>query len=137
MRTDEVVVEDLRDKVKSKMDVAKLLGTFLTGLLGGVLAFVGDATKLEKIGTQSCVVCSKYFGWASTLPSQLYAAAFVLAIAVLIIAIILYFATVYAYDRLLMPREFWLGPPFTARLLHRRMIYSWKWLFNPATVFAG
>ena len=45
--TDVEAFDQLRDKIKSKMDTAKLLGSFIVFFLGLVLGILSDKTKLE------------------------------------------------------------------------------------------
>jgi hypothetical protein len=105
----------LREKIKSKMEVAKLLGTFLTGALAVMLAVKGEGT-----GTGSEVLQSPVFP---------------LAILFILIAITLFFATVFAYDRLLMPFEYWTYPPAPNKdVLQKLMVRSSRLLFGPAVV---
>jgi len=121
-------IEDLRDKIKSKMDIAKLLGGFMTLVLGGVVLAPGRLDELSRGGDR----------WA----------VYVAAIAFLI-AIGLYLRTMYAYDTLLMPRRYWgegapgrhrprwlvRRPPSSAAwILYQNMLHVWTFLFTPATV---
>ena len=83
------------------------------------------------------------------------------SVSLLLGAIVLYFATVYTYDRLLMPPQRWRsrdGRGFRIRkvfsnierdypgiddlanqsnFLYQNMIYAWSHLFNPATFLLG
>jgi hypothetical protein len=79
-------IEDLREKIRSKMDIAKLLGGFMTLVLGGVVLAPGRLGELSRGGHR----------WA----------VYVAAVSFLI-AIGLYLRTMYAYDSLLMPTRFW------------------------------
>jgi hypothetical protein len=121
-------IEDLRDKIKSKMDIAKLLGGFMTLVLGGVVLAPDRLDELSREGDR----------WA----------VYVAAVAFLI-AIGLYLRTMYAYDALLMPRRFWgeeapggdpprwlvRRPPASASwILYQNMLHIWTFLFTPATV---
>jgi hypothetical protein len=131
----EDLVDELHQKIKSKMDVAKLLGTFLTGLLGGVLAIVGDPAKLKslaQVDDATCIHSIICVGFGSGS----YKLALLAAVISLLVAIILYFATVYAYDRLLMPGAFWVSE-FNSGILYSKMIEAWNRLFNRATIFLG
>jgi hypothetical protein len=121
-------IEDLRDKIKSKMDIAKLLGGFITLVLGGVVLAPGRLEELSRGGDQ----------WA----------VYVAAVSFLI-AIGLYLRTMYAYDTLLMPKRYWgegvpggrtprwlvRRPPSSAAwILYQNMLHVWTFLFTPATV---
>jgi len=120
-------IEELRDKIKSKMEVAKLLGGFMTLVLGGVVLAPDRLDALASGGDR----------WA------VYAAA-----TLFLIAIGLYLRTMYAYDALLMPTRFWAEaapgtrvprwlvrrPPSSAAwILYQNMLYVWTYLFTPAT----
>jgi phosphohistidine phosphatase SixA len=129
--SDDKAIKDIRDKIKSKMDTAKLLGGFVTAVLGFLLASLVDQSKMEYLGD---------YKWA-----------FYVSAALLFAAVGLYFATVYAYDRLLMPRRFWgqrpppkkvtkrprwlvWRPPSSASwVLYQNMMHIWFYLFTLAT----
>jgi hypothetical protein len=121
-------IEDLRDKIKSKMDIAKLLGGFITLVLGGVVLAPGRLDELSRGGDR----------WA----------VYVAAVSFLI-AIGLYLRTMYAYDTLLMPKRYWgegapggrtprwlvrRPPSDAAWVLYQNMLHVWTFLFTPATV---
>ena len=103
-------IEDLRDKIKSKMDIAKLLGGFITLVLGGVVLAPGRLDELSRGGDR----------WA----------VYVAAVSFLI-AIGLYLGTMYAYDTVLMPKRYWgEGAPGgrTPRWLVRRPPSDAAWV---------
>ena len=54
------------------------------------------------------------------------------------VAVILFFGTVYAYDKLLMPESGW-NPKFSysEKTLREKMMQSWSYLFTPATACFG
>jgi hypothetical protein len=120
-------IEDLREKIRSKMDIAKLLGGFMTLVLGGVVLAPGRLAELSRGGHR----------WA----------VYVAAVSFLI-AIGLYLRTMYAYDSLLMPTRFWAQsfgrrqprwlvrrPPSSAAwILYQNMLHVWTFLFTPATI---
>jgi hypothetical protein len=121
-------IDDLRDKIKSKMEVAKLLGGFMTLVLGGILLSPARLDELSRGGDR----------WA------VYTAA-----VAFLIAIGLYLRTMYAYDTLLMPRRYWgegapgarsprwlvRRPPSSAAwILYQNMLHVWTFLFTPATL---
>ena len=118
-------------KIKSKMDTAKVFGGFVTA----VLTFV----------------VSQY---ATTAPTTTYWAAVRRAsLGALAVAILLYFMTLFWYDRLLMPPRFWgilrlrtqddlpkilRRPPSSAVwVLYQNMQRTWRLLFVPATYAAA
>jgi hypothetical protein len=121
-------IEALRDKIKSKMDIAKLLGGFMTLVLGGVILAPDRLEELSQGGDRWAVVTA--------------AVAFLIAIG-------LYLRTMYAYDTLLMPTRYWgeafpgrrqptwlvRRPPSSAAwILYQNMLHVWTFLFTPATV---
>ena len=106
------VTEQLRDKIKSKMDVAKFFAGFITVFLG--VAF-RDSSLL--LADQAKIV--RYGAWAGVL----------LILAALTFSVV----AMFTYDGLLMPPM--AGeekPPDT--ILRRKMIKAWNWLFVPAVV---
>ena len=121
-------IDELRAKIKSKMEVAKLLGGFMSLVLGAVLLAPGRLRELSEGGD----------AWAVAVA----AVSFLLAIG-------LYLRTMYAYDTLLMPIRFWgdglpgsrrprwlvRRPPSSAAwVLYQNMMHVWTFLFTPATV---
>ena len=99
----------LREKVGSKIDVAKVLGGAITLTLGWVMT-------------------------ASAVPRNDWRAQ--IAVVALLISLGLYLVTIDAYDTLLMPPVFWRpwARSFSAPLaIHHEMIRVWKRLFLPAT----
>jgi phosphohistidine phosphatase SixA len=132
--SDAKATKELRDKIDSKMKLAGVLGGLITGILGLLLGSLLDPEKLSSLGC------------ASRLDTYISAGLFLVALG-------LYLATMYAYDRLLMPTRFWAEkaarkdrrwlvqrPPSSATwVLYQNMIRVWNWLFTPATwaVIAG
>lgn len=132
---DDQVVEQLREKIRSKMEIAKLLSAFISAGLGFLLSSLVDAARLEVVGDRH---------WAVSVSAAL-----------LFVAIGLYLATMYAYDSLLMPSRFWgeapqnagkrpqwivARPPSSVQwILYQNMVRVWSKLFTPATlcVLAG
>ena len=99
----------LREKVGSKIDVAKVLGGAITLTLGWVMT--ASAVPRNDWRTQIAVVA-------------------------LLVSLGLYLVTIDAYDTLLMPPVFWhpCTRSFPAPLaIHHEMIRVWKGLFLPAT----
>jgi phosphohistidine phosphatase SixA len=131
----EGALTELKDKIRGKMEGAKLLGAVITGALGFTLGMLLDDAKLDAVE-------GPYLG-------VLYA-----AVLAFLLAGICYFASYYAYDRLLMPIRFWaeggsaggnpawlvMRPPSSATwVLYQNMIRVWRCLFTPAmvTTFVG
>lgn len=119
--TQQDLEQQLRDKIRSKMDVAKILGGGVTVLLALFL----DEGRLERLG--------------DPVEVNLAAIAF-------ITALLLFLATMDAYDSLLMPRPYWSNEPralqrlaVTRRYSGDKAIYDamvrvWDRLFLPAAV---
>jgi phosphohistidine phosphatase SixA len=122
---------ELKEKISGKMEGAKLLGTFTTAILGFMLNTLIDKTKISDLGP--------------------YGPVLVAAALAFFLAILLYFASYYAYDRLLMPIRFWsasapvdknhqpdwlvMRPPSSALwVLYQNMMHIWQYLFTPAVV---
>lgn len=129
--SDDKAMEELKEKIKSKMDIAKLLSAFITTALGFLLGSLIDENKMKYIGE---------YKWALYTSAGLF-----------ISAVGLYLATMYAYDRLLMPTRFWghkplpedpnvrpkwlvWRPPSSALwVLYQNMMRIWYSLFTVAT----
>jgi hypothetical protein len=121
----------LREKIKSKIDIAKVWGGFITLVLGGVLLSRDELTALGADGHRHLV--------------------YVAAVA-FFVAVVLYIQALYAYDALLMPERFWSQrardqararslvsrpPSSSAWILYQKMIHIWLYLFTPATIFVA
>jgi phosphohistidine phosphatase SixA len=126
--------KELIDKIKAKMDVAKVLGALILPTLGILLGLLLDPKRRAAV---------------EGVPLDI-------ATVLLFTATGLYLATIYAYDRLLMPVRFWAEsartldaarllkrrwlarrPPSSSLLvLHQNMIRVWNWIFTPATIAA-
>jgi phosphohistidine phosphatase SixA len=126
--------KELVDKIKAKMDVAKVLGALILPTLGILLGLLLDPKRRAAV---------------EGVPLNI-------ATGLLFAATGLYLATIYAYDRLLMPVRFWAEsartldgarllkrrwlarrPPSSSLLvLHQNMIRVWNWIFTPATIAA-
>jgi hypothetical protein len=141
--------EDVREKIRSKMETAKLLSAVITLVLTALLAVLLDASKwdaLNKADTELLGIHAlRYGGQAATK------VAFVL----LLVALGLFMATMYAYDRLLMPSRFWVERPqlsgrdphgtwlphrppgSSAWVIFRNMQRVWFALFTPATLLVA
>jgi phosphohistidine phosphatase SixA len=129
--SDEKLIAELQDKIRSKMDAAKLLGAFLTALL------VFAARELA--GTEDP---PGWHPWVAGLGLLLLAA-----------ATAAYFVTMFRYDELLMPVRMWpsqrgpsstrprgfvLRPPSSAAwVLYQNMMHVWFKAFVPATLLGA
>ena len=83
---DKAAAEEIRGKIRSKMDTAKVLAAVITFGLGAQLGILLDPARCQAL---SCRV-----------PAQL-------STGLLFTALLLYLAAMYAYDGLLMPDRFW------------------------------
>ncbi len=131
---DNKTMEELRAKIKSKMYVAELLGALIVPVLGLILGFLLDPEKFSKLNEQS------------TSKGAIFISA-----GLFFISIGLYMATMYEYDRLLMPTRFWGEKPLPKKIkkrpkwlvwrppssaawvLYQNMIRIWNYMFIPAT----
>jgi phosphohistidine phosphatase SixA len=127
---DEGAINDIKEKIKSKMEIAKLLSVFITTGLAFLLGSIVDEAKMRYLGDHI---------WAFHISAGLFLA-----------GVFLYLATMYAYDRLLMPTRFWeeappedpekrpkwlvWRPPSSALwVLYQNMMRIWRYLFTGAT----
>jgi len=135
---DQDALDDVRDKIRSKLETAKLLGGVITVVLAALLALLFDDKK-----------------WTALSPLRQAGAR--ASAGLLLAAVALYLATVYAYDGLLMPPRFWAElsprdplrpsrrgswlvrrpPSSSAWLLYQNMQRAWWGLFTPATACVG
>ena len=104
-------LEQLGDKLRGKMEVAKFFAGFISVVFGFLLK---ESLGISEQSQHTVAVIGAY-------------AAIFLFIASLTFSI----ATVFAYDRLLMPIVFWRIPP-TPDALRHEMVAAWQWLFVPA-----
>ena len=127
---DEATRNALVEKIKSKMDMAKLFSIVIAFALGVIL----DRSKLVEATGGDMVL--------GDVAALLFLSGFAL-----------YLATLYAYDRLLMPSRFWTQrrkrgrraghwlssrPPSSSNVvLYQNMMRTWNWLFTPATLLIG
>lgn len=129
---DKETKSELLNKIKSKMDAAKVLGAFITGLLMFVLKDLFDLKDKQPTDSllQFIILASLSFTAAAWL----------------------FFSTLLAYDRLLMPQRFWgqelpkerpqkwpvWRPPSSAVwILYQNMVRIWCRMFIPATILVG
>lgn len=106
----EPATAELREKVRSKMEVGKFFAGFITLLIGILLRADALDSLAEKAG-----------------------------VLFLVAALGFCIAAVFCYDRLLMPREYWTGLEKKDKTeerfqdhLREQMVRSWSWLFVPA-----
>jgi hypothetical protein len=113
--SEETTIKDLREKIGSKMDVAKFLGTFITALVTFVLGKRFDALKAAGANPAQPIPPVQTWLWWIT-------------IALLATAALLCFAALFYYDTLLMPNRYWTSH---ARRLRLRRLSRWprgRWL---------
>lgn len=129
---DPEAIDEIKEKIRSKMDIAKVLSVFITTALTILLGLLVDQEKVDYIGNHL---------WSIYVSAGLFFA-----------AVALYLATLYAYDRMLMPIRFWgqTPPPENIRnrpkwlvwrppssplwVLYQNMMRVWRYLFSTATV---
>lgn len=111
----ETVTSELREKIRSKMDVGKFFAGFITLLIGILLNDGGPSLFLSKVGI---VFFISSLGFCV--------------------------AAIFCYDRLLMPREYWTALAKEEKTeekfqdhLREEMVRSWTWLFVPAVFCFG
>jgi phosphohistidine phosphatase SixA len=135
---DKAVAEEVREKIRRKMDTAKLLSGAVAFGLTATFGVLLDDSKLQNMATGRV--------WAVRAASL-----------ALLLAGLLYFATMYAYDSLLMPQRFWgegrpprssrparrrtwlvARPPSSAAwVLYQNMMRIWRNLFTTASVLVA
>ena len=134
---DREAVSDIRDKIKSKMDAAKVMGAFITALVTFVLTQFLAQTK-------SVDGATVYLRGATVV--------------LLLAAAVLFFLSLFHYDSLLMPIRFWGSaapragrwrasrepPPVVRRppsssawVLYQNMVRIWNRTFVPAVCLVG
>lgn len=152
------------DKVKGKMESAKLLSAVIMLAITALLGVLLDESRWAALGTPNASLAGVSYSARAAVQ-----VGFVLLLA----ALALYLLSMYSYDRILMPPRFWSeGPdhtqetgsgdsrhrPVIRRLVQRRTRGSWLprgppsssawvvfrnmqriwfWLFTPANVLAG
>lgn len=129
---DRAALADIREKIRSKMDAAKVMGGFITALVTFVLAQFIDDTKVD-----STTWCLR-----------------VATVTLLLVAATFFFLSLFWYDTLLMPTRFWCTtapkkgveqpawlvarpPSSSAWVLYQNMMRIWNRTFVPATVLVG
>jgi hypothetical protein len=135
---DQAVAQEVREKIRLKMDTAKLLTGALTLGLTVIFGVLFDNDQVAGLAERR---------WAVQASAVL-----------LMAAAALYFATMYAYDGLLMPDRFWgerrpasqrrwfnrdrgwlvqRPPSSTAWVLYQNMMRVWRNLFSSASLLVG
>ena len=126
---DEKTLIELKQKIRSKMATAKLLGALISALLAFSLAALVEKERFARL------VDLKTVGMMKAAVGFLFA------------GMGLYLLAMYAYDRLLVPVRLWTHgksgrppkwmvarPPSSATLvIYLNMMHIWDWLFTPAT----
>jgi len=152
--SDKQAADDIREKIKSKMETAKLLAGVMTLVLTALLGVLFDRSKWLALEgcpdggpapEEGCLSVAPFGVDTLSLSGQL---AVQIAFGLLIAALGLYLMTMYAYDSLLMPSRFWgespprghrrrwlplRQPSSAAWVLYRNMMRIWYTLFTPAT----
>jgi hypothetical protein len=133
---DKEAAQQVREKIQRKMDTAKQLAGALTLGLTVILGVLFSKDQFGGLGERR---------WAVQA-----------AAAILLVAALLYFATMYSYDRLLMPERFWgerkpssrkfrrggnwlvdRPPSSAAWILYQNMMRVWRNLFTSASLLVG
>jgi hypothetical protein len=127
MEGEGTALDSVRDKIRSKMDVAKVFGALGVALLTFLLQERVKGTAGLQTPEASLALLAIGAGTA------------------------LYFATLFAYDLLLMPTRFWMPrrrrrrarwvserpPSSDFWILYQNMIHAWSWLFVPASLLVA
>ena len=130
------LIADIREKIKSKMEAAKYLASFVTAMLGVQIAIMLEPAKVDALQNSA----------GPSLPRML-----AISELFIVLSAALYFLTVFAYDKLLMPPALWAdGPPEALRerpewlvsrppssaawILLQNMQRIWSRLFTWATI---
>jgi len=122
-------VLELKEKIRSKMDVAKLLSSFLGAGLSFLLGTMVNSVAVRELGGHMVAFAIGSFG--------------------LLAALALFLWTMCSYDTLLMPHRMWSETPVGVKarpawlverppspvhwILYQNMIRVWQWQFLPAT----
>lgn len=129
----------LESKLQSKMQVSTLLAGFTFAALVNVLTEPSFwPTPLPRASASAGEVISR-----ELLP--------VMAVIVLTLALALFVAAVYMYDRLALPRQFWTGERRRSNrrrfsferddaahgAVYAHMVWIWKYVFGVAVLFAS
>jgi hypothetical protein len=152
--TDKDTTALLREKIKGKMESAKVLSALIAAALSFVLGGFKDIVKPPSSGGAARLE-AMIAGFARAAPSSgiTYAERllpFCLAVVFLLLATALFLAAFLHYDRLLMPKRFWSGaapagdspiawrPPSSDLLvMYQNMQRIWFRTFMPAVWLTG
>jgi phosphohistidine phosphatase SixA len=99
---DRNALKEVGDKVKGKMESAKLLSAVITLVLTALLGLLLDPAKWDALGRKDHPVQASLLGWSYNGQTATQ-----IAFVMLLGALALYLLTMYSYDRLLMPTRFW------------------------------
>lgn len=129
---DAQAAQAVREKIARKMDTAKTFGGVLTLALTVILGVLFDSQQFNDLDARK---------WAVQVGAALY-----------LVAAVLYLATMYSYDTLLMPQRFWgetaagrrvrqkrrrwlveRPPSSSAWVLYQNMMRIWRNLFTVAS----
>jgi hypothetical protein len=157
---DRPALSDVREKVKSKMETAKLLSGVITLVVTALLGVLLDKDKWDGLGMVTATPLGlKALQFSGQLAVQV-------SFGLLMGALGLYLMTMYAYDSLLMPPRFWAElpardqpegswragverrlhggtwlprrpPSSSAWVVYRNMMRIWYTLFTPATLLVA
>jgi hypothetical protein len=113
--TDATMHADLREKIKSKMDVAKFFAAFFTLFVAmssdKLAAAVANGERSQQIA-----------GWVAVLAG--------------LTSLALTFSAVSAFDSLLMPESLWARKnSYSTQHLAKEMMRAWTHLYRPAVFF--
>jgi hypothetical protein len=103
---DSKALDAVSDKVKGKMESAKLLSAVITLALTALLGVLLDSSRWSGLGSPKASIGNFSYGGQAAIQ-----VAFVL----LLTALALYLLTMYSYDSLLMPTRFWAEDPDRSR----------------------
>jgi hypothetical protein len=127
--SDRKATRELKEKIKSKMDTAKVLSVFITAGFGFIVKTIVELDANTSL----------YHVWGYRLTALFF-----------FLSIVLYLMSMYSFDTLLMPTRFWADgspgtmlkrptwvvarPPSAAHwVLYQNMIHVWKRQFSLAT----
>ncbi|MEU4690170.1 hypothetical protein [Actinoplanes sp. NPDC023714] len=140
---DSAALAAVTDKVKGKMESAKLLSGVLTLVLTALLGALLTADRWDGLAAARAELGGFSYDGQSGVQ---------ISCVLLLSALALYLVTMYSYDSLLMPPRFWAEgtrsgragrwlprrpPSSSAWVVMRNMQRIWTWLFTPANVLVA